>query len=695
MKQIHAISPVTDHDREPSHEEQAVPVAESMGRLLAFPTALDPRTTESRSADATHGATAEPVLRLGEALLQRGLITEQTLQETLEEAERTGAVLGQLLVAHGHVHRLDLYRVLSEIWGVETCDLLETPPDAALIERLGLAPEVMAGLSWLPVAATDDHLRVASMERPSPRLEHDIRRLTGWTGEITVDVTTEWDLRASLLRLYGADLTRVAASRLRDTSPEDSAARVLVNSQILCLLAALAGAVTLLLAYPSSFLFGLFCVLNVCYAGLVWFKTAAIGTGLVRHATGHSGGERTAYPPVPDTDLPVYTVLVPAFGEANVIVELIEHLGELDYPRDRARGAAAARGGRPPDHRCGTPGRHARRFFRIVVVPDGEPRTKPKACNVGLGFARGEFLVIFDAEDRPEPDQLRKACGAVPRRRTGAGLPPGPPQLLQLGREPPDPVVHTRVLALVRPAAGSRRGCGCRCRSAARRTTSAPRRCASSAAWDPYNVTEDADLGLRAAAKGYRVGTLDSTTYEEACCRTVPWIKPAHAVDQGLHADRARAHAAPDPVRPRRRPARRGDAAVPGRGHTARVPRARRSSGASWPSTWSAGHAPAIGFGGSLMVTIAAVNLLIGNGADDRLLGHRRAAAPQLPPGGVRPADAVVLDAALARRVARPRPARARPSYWEKTPHGLSKKRPPCPVIPLTPARPEQVTDAA
>ena len=48
-------------------------------------------------------------------------------------------------------------------------------------------------------------------------------------------------------------------------------------------------------------------------------------------------------------------------------------------------------------------------FFRIIVVPDGQPRTKPKACNVGLGFAHGEFLVIFDAEDRPDPDQLRKA----------------------------------------------------------------------------------------------------------------------------------------------------------------------------------------------------------------------------------------------------------------------------------------------
>jgi hypothetical protein len=158
-------------------EASSVPVAEAMGRLLAFPTAPNTRVTELRPALSTETDRTPSVLRLGEALVQRGLITEQTLQETLAEAQRTGAVLGQLLVAHGHVHRLDLYRVLSEIWGVETCDLLETPPDPELFERLGLAPEVMAGVSGLPVSVTGDTLVVASMERPSPRLAVEIRRM--------------------------------------------------------------------------------------------------------------------------------------------------------------------------------------------------------------------------------------------------------------------------------------------------------------------------------------------------------------------------------------------------------------------------------------------------------------------------------------------------------------------------------------
>ena len=44
-------------------------------------------------------------------------------------------------------------------------------------------------------------------------------------------------------------------------------------------------------------------------------------------------------------------------------------------------------------------------------------------------------------------------------------------------------------------------------------------------AWDPFNVTEDADLGIRMAQKGYRVGVVDSTTFEEASCRAGQWIR--------------------------------------------------------------------------------------------------------------------------------------------------------------------------
>jgi hypothetical protein len=121
------------------------------------------------------------------------------------------------------------------------------------------------------------------------------------------------------------------------------------------------------------------------------------------------------YPRVPDHALPVYTLLVPLYREAHMLPSLITALTRLDYPAakldiklileatDRAT-IAAARAHRLPG------------IFEIVVVPELSPRTKPKALNYALPLARGEYIVIYDAEDRPDPGQLRQALHAF---RTG------------------------------------------------------------------------------------------------------------------------------------------------------------------------------------------------------------------------------------------------------------------------------------
>ena len=158
---------------------------------------------------------------------------------------------------------------------------------------------------------------------------------------------------------------------------------------------------------PAATLAVTFLVLNLAVLSNVGFKALAIVAGFGRRA------RRVVQeiPDVPEADLPRYTVLVPAFGEANVIGDLVEHLGHLDYPRDRLEVLLLLEEvDRPTIEAAMSSGLPA--FVRIVVVPDGQPRTKPKACNVGLNFAHGEFLVIYDAEDRPAPDQLKRAVAA-------------------------------------------------------------------------------------------------------------------------------------------------------------------------------------------------------------------------------------------------------------------------------------------
>ncbi len=59
--------------------------------------------------------------------------------------------------------------------------------------------------------------------------------------------------------------------------------------------------------------------------------------------------------------------------------------------------------------------------FEVVTVPPGAPRTKPRALNAALPLARGALLTVYDAEDVPDPGQLRLAAALFAR------LPGAPP----------------------------------------------------------------------------------------------------------------------------------------------------------------------------------------------------------------------------------------------------------------------------
>ena len=129
------------------------------------------------------------------------------------------------------------------------------------------------------------------------------------------------------------------------------------------------------------------------------------------------GGRRPGAPGTPsdvriaDAELPLYTVLVPLFREAHMLPHLLKALQRIDYPVGRLdvkivleeadpQTLAVAAGLDLPGH------------VSIVVVPDGQPRTKPKALNYALQLARGDLVAIYDAEDAPEPEQLRQAVAA-------------------------------------------------------------------------------------------------------------------------------------------------------------------------------------------------------------------------------------------------------------------------------------------
>jgi cellulose synthase/poly-beta-1,6-N-acetylglucosamine synthase-like glycosyltransferase len=228
---------------------------------------------------------------------------------------------------------------------------------------------------------------------------------------------------------------------------------------------------------------------------------------------------------VPDEELPFYTVLLPVFNEPTIMQNLITGVGQLDYPRDRlevlllieeddfATQMAVA------DIQL--------QSIRVVLVPPGGPRTKPKACNYGMSLAdpRGEMMTIYDAEDIPEPLQLRRAVVALRRAPSDVGCVQS-----RLGYFNEKQNLLTRWFALeydqwfgvVLPAVQDAR---CVVPLGGTSNHMPTRVWREVGGWDEFNVTEDADLGVRLARYGYRTIILDSVTLEEANSDVINWVR--------------------------------------------------------------------------------------------------------------------------------------------------------------------------
>jgi glycosyltransferase XagB len=220
---------------------------------------------------------------------------------------------------------------------------------------------------------------------------------------------------------------------------------------------------------------------------------------------------------------PIYSILVPLYHEARVVDQLLAALSALDYPPqsldviillepdDQATPQALMRHGLPD-------------WIRVVVMPFGHPQTKPRALNHGLQMARGQYLTVYDAEDIPDADQLKRAVIAFEELEPEAiclqarlAIDNGPDSWFALMMSIEYAAlfdVHKRgLMAQNMPVMLG--GTSNHFRRA---------RLLELGGWDSWNVTEDADLGIRIARRGWLVADLDSTTLEEAPLSFGAWF---------------------------------------------------------------------------------------------------------------------------------------------------------------------------
>ncbi|MHC4248143.1 MAG: glycosyltransferase [Planctomycetota bacterium] len=225
-----------------------------------------------------------------------------------------------------------------------------------------------------------------------------------------------------------------------------------------------------------------------------------------------------------DETLPVYTLLLPAYKEAAVVEKLLRAVTSFDYPADKLDVILLLEEDDKETQGL-VEGVELPECVRVLVVPDGKPKTKPRACMHGLKIARGEYLVIYDAEDRPEPDQLKKAVAAfrkVPPRVTclQAKLNYYNPRQNWLTKW--FTLEYTTWFDLFLPGL-NRLGVPIPLGGTSNHFRTEELR--EVGGWDPFNVAEDCDLGMRLHKSGYRTRILDSTTWEEANSSLGNWIR--------------------------------------------------------------------------------------------------------------------------------------------------------------------------
>ncbi|MBU1249631.1 MAG: glycosyltransferase [Actinobacteria bacterium] len=444
-------------------------------------------------------------------LLRARLVTPETLAYARQVKDRTGAHIDQVLISEGLLDSESLLLAEAQAWGIHPIDLEAVSFDDALVRRF--PGQTYLTENWLPIRKlANGTIIVATARGIAPHRVERVRALLGGA-QVQFVATTSWGIKNACLRLFRAEIAEEAANELWRQNPAMSARVTFSRGQKVGGALAAVGLIVLAVFWPVQVIIGVIAAASLVFLAGTSFKFIVAMRGARYDVVERVSRRQVAE--LDDRNLPRYTVLVPVFREANIVGQLIKNLGGIDYPTEKlevlilieeedheTRDAVLASA--PPAH------------FRIITIPKGHPQTKPRACNVGLYFATGDFLVIFDAEDTPEPDQLKKAVVAF---RRGGDATVCVQASLNYFNDSEN--VLTRMFTLEYsywfdymlagldygdlpiPLGGT---------SNHFRTDAL----IELGGWDPYNVTEDADLGIRASALGYRVGVINSTTMEEA-----------------------------------------------------------------------------------------------------------------------------------------------------------------------------------
>ncbi len=403
----------------------------------------------------------------------------------------------------------DIATVEARLMHSARIDPVTQPPDIRLLDRIVPAECLRMGvLPWRKMGGQTIVLAAAP-----PDFAHHLPTLTDAYGPVRLSIASDDQLKEALRRVSAHSLAQTAERSV----PLDQSCRSWQGGWLSAATGALCALGMVGMSISSNW------TITLTFCAIIFWTLANSLLKLLAILAHLFGPMARLSDPAP-ARLPVVTVMVPLFRESEIAARLIRRLTALDYPADLLdicllleqddvlTRTAVARTNLP-------------RTIRAIVVPTGLVRTKPRALNYGLNFARGTIIGVYDAEDAPDPQQIRKIVARFANASPQVACLQGVLDFYNARRNwlsrcfALEYATWFRIvlpglerLGLIIPLGG---------------TTLFFRRSVLEklGGWDAHNVTEDADLGVRLARNGYRTELIMTVTGEEANCRAWPWVK--------------------------------------------------------------------------------------------------------------------------------------------------------------------------
>ncbi|MDU8927160.1 glycosyltransferase [Alisedimentitalea sp. MJ-SS2] len=460
-------------------------------------------------------------------LLDAGLVSARDLLTARNTQAHSKSSLDRILVSEGLLSAQSMVTALSRFHGLPRVDLTTAAPDPAIANEVPL--QLCLNHSVMPWRHVGGTLHIVASRVED--FTHVLSRLGDDAPPAQLVFAPACEIQAALARMHRDTLTAHASARVC----ESESCRGWGATQRKRLALTVLGLTLVLLltwANPVLVFSGL-----AAWASFTLFIAAALRlAAYVAHMSnpdtppGSPFRSGNAVVEAQDTraDAPAkllrVSVLVPLFKETEITRHLIARLNQLTYPKslldivlvleenDNLTRDTIAQCTLPP-------------WMRVIEVPEGIPKTKPRAMNYALDFCDGDIIGIWDAEDAPEPDQISRVVERFNQLPGNVACLQG---ILDYYNSRQNwlarcfTVEYAAWFRLILPGM-ARMGLAIPLGG----TTCFFRResLEKLGGWDAHNVTEDADLGFRLARHGYETRVIATATGEEANCHVWPWIR--------------------------------------------------------------------------------------------------------------------------------------------------------------------------